>query len=345
MRAWLLPLLSVGCVAFAVMHVVRAQHNPAPPPPPVDPSRSPYATRLAGAGLIEPMTENIAVGTHLPGVVQEVFVKVGQPVKKGDPLFRLDERQLQAERKVRQAALAAATAKLKKLEDMPRPEELPSAQARVREADANLANEQDQLMRAQPLYDRRAISEEELIRRRQMFRMAKEQLSRVQAEYDLLKAGAWAPDKAVASADVAQARAQLDQTQTELERLVVRASVDGEVLQVNVRPGEFVAAQPGPLVMLGNVHRLHLRVDISEHDLFRFQSDAPAQASPRGHAQHQIPLTFVRVEPFVVPKKSLTGVSTERVDTRVLQVIYALGESASRLYVGQQMDVYIDAKK
>jgi hypothetical protein len=51
----------------------------------------------------------------------------------------------------------------------------------------------------------------------------------------------------------------------------------------------------------------------------------------------------VRFEPFVVPKKSLTGDSTERVDTRVLQVIYRIEDNKLPLFVGQQMDVFIDA--
>jgi hypothetical protein len=54
-------------------------------------------------------------------------------------------------------------------------------------------------------------------------------------------------------------------------------------------------------------------------------------------------LSFVRVEPFVVPKRSLTGENTERVDTRVLQVIYAVESAETTLYVGQQVDVFINA--
>jgi len=50
----------------------------------------------------------------------------------------------------------------------------------------------------------------------------------------------------------------------------------------------------------------------------------------------------VRFEPYVIPKKSLTGDSTERVDTRVLQVIYSIRDGGPSVYVGQQMDVYIE---
>ena len=123
----------------------------------------------------------------------------------------------------------------------------------------------------------------------------------------------------------------------------MRAPVDGDVLQVNVRPGEYVGTPPNQaLVVLGNVHELHVRVDVDEHDIPRFRKGAAAQAMVRGNPQVSFPLRFVRVEPYVVPKKSLTGDNTERVDTRVLQVIYALEQTDQPVYVGQQLDVFID---
>ena len=125
---------------------------------------------------------------------------------------------------------------------------------------------------------------------------------------------------------------------------MIRALVDGEVLQVNVRPGEFVGAPPSQaLVVLGNVTQLHVRVDIDEYDIPRFIADAPARATLKGQPDESFPLRFVRIEPYVVPKKSLTGDNTERVDTRVLQVIYAIDTGGRRLFVGQQLDVFIDA--
>ena len=69
---------------------------------------------------------------------------------------------------------------------------------------------------------------------------------------------------------------------------------------------------------------------------------AAARAMLRGEPSQQFALRFVRVEPYVIPKKSLTGDNTERVDTRVLQLIYALEPGGRRVYVGQQLDVYIE---
>ena len=80
-------------------------------------------------------------------------------------------------------------------------------------------------------------------------------------------------------------------------------------------------------------------------ELLRRVAVQPGRAVTRGQAHKEYPLRFVRVEPYVVPKKSLTGDNTERVDTRVLQVIYALEGAEGRVYVGQQLDVFLDVSK
>jgi multidrug resistance efflux pump len=332
-------------LVFAVIHVVRAQQTSPKPPPPVEPARSPFGSTVAGAGIAEAQTENIAIGSALPGVVMEVYVpveNVGQRVKAGDPLFRVDDRQLKAQLKVNEANLAAAQAQLTKLEKQPRPEELPASEAKMRSAESNLAMLEDQHQRGRKLQGP-AMSEEESRQRRFAYEVGRQQLAQARADFELLKAGAWEPDKAIARATVAQAHAQIEQIKTDLDRALVRAPVDGDILQVNVRPGEYVGTPPSQaLFVLGNVHQLHVRVDIDEHDIPRFRKGAPARAVLRGNPHLEYPLTYVRVEPYVIPKKSLTGDNTERVDTRVLQVIYALDVTDKPIYVGQQLDVFID---
>jgi hypothetical protein len=96
-------------------------------------------------------------------------------------------------------------------------------------------------------------------------------------------------------------------------------------------------------MLLGNVDRLHVRVDVDENDAWRIRTDAPAVAFVRGNRELHTPLQFERIEPYIVPKRSLTGESTERVDTRVLQVLYSFERGALPVYVGQQMDVFIEA--
>ena len=120
---------------------------------------------------------------------------------------------------------------------------------------------------------------------------------------------------------------------------------DGEVLQVKVRAGEYApaAAMQNPLMLIGSVETLQLRVDIDENDAWRVRPGAAAKASLRGNSSISTGLTFLRFEPYIVPKRSLTGESTERVDTRVLQILFSFPRGTIPVYVGQLMDVFIEA--
>lgn len=343
-RKFWLQGLSVLALLFAVYHMVRAYQTVPKVEPPKPPASSPYAKALAGSGMVEPETENIAIGSDRPGVVADVRVKVNDPVAKDDELFTLDDRELKADVAVKEANLRAARVALDRLEKQ-RKEEIPVAEAKVREAEALVREADDMLDRARALVGTAALPREELVNRERAASVTRAQLARTKAELALLRSDAWQAELETAKVAVVQAEAQLDAARTDKERLVVRAREPGKVLQVNVRRGEFVGAPPGQaLIVLGRTDRLHVRVDINEYDIPRFDKDLPATASFRGNTGERFPLEFVRVEPYVIPKKSLTGSNTERVDTRVLQVIYRLATPTPAAYVGQQLDVFFDAK-
>ena len=307
MKRSILPLVALAALTFGIVSVVRSQPERETTAPPSAPAVSPYSRTVAAVGLTEASTENIAIGTPLADVVADVFVTVGQVVKRGDPLFQLDDRQRQADLMARQADLRVA-------------------ETQVKVNGALLDDVSQQLKFAESLSDKSAISSEELTKRRSAVETA-------QARLD------------AARAQVTSATAQIRMAETEIARSVVRAPVDGEVLQVKIHAGEFAPAgvTATPLILLGQLHPLNVRVDVDEHEAWRVQPQAKAVASVRGNSDLKTPLTFVRFEPFVLPKKSLTGDSTERVDTRVLQVIYRVENEKLNLFVGEQMDVFIEA--
>lgn len=360
---YLLPAVAVVSFTFALIQMTKAQQTPPPVSPPVDPGRSPFGKQVAGAGIVEPETENIAVGTHVPGVVKAVHVRVADRVKAGELLFDLDDRQIAAELLVRRAVRDSFASQLAKLDAQPRKEELPPLEAKVAEAKANLEEKVITFERTEREYNSGVGARDLYDTRKMAVSVAREQVRQAEATLALTRAGAWKPDLAVSRAALAQAQAQCDQTQIELDRLRVAAPrvrkpgadrtlnpipstdlVEFKVLQVNVRPGEYVGTTPGQaIIVLGTVGRLHVRVDVDENDIARFRPGMKGTAAPRGEPQTRFPLTFVRVEPYVIPKKSLTGGNTERVDTRVLQVIYAIDAADVPLYVGQQLDVSLDA--
>ncbi|MEY4199318.1 MAG: hypothetical protein RLZZ265_1058, partial [Verrucomicrobiota bacterium] len=190
---------------------------------------------------------------------------------------------------------------------------------RVMQADAA-----DQLARAEKLARDKVISDDERKRR------------------DFGKQN-WDARIAKDEADLKAMEAQIAQSQTDLDVLTVLAPRDGTILQVNVRAGEFAGTAPlEPLLILGEVEKLQVRAEVDEQNAPLVEANRPAVAYLKGDTQHALPLRFVRIEPFVIPKRSLTGDSAERVDTRVLQIIFELERPAAPLYVGQQVDVFIE---
>ncbi|MCE9630167.1 MAG: HlyD family secretion protein [Planctomycetia bacterium] len=340
-----LPLIALSLLGFTLWYVRHTRFVTRETLPPIMPATSPFSNTLAASGIVEAQGDNIFIGTPMNGIVVEVFVRQGDDVGLGDPLFRLDDREFRSELAQARASLLRSRAELVRQEAEPRKEKLPAALAEVSAAKASLDSAADVARRAEQTFASKSTTEAELIEKRDLLKTAKAKYDKAEADYKLLAAGSWEYDRDVTKVQITEAEAAVAKIETDIERLTVRALVQGKVLQTDVHPGEFVSnAQGKTLVTLGNVDRLHVRVDIDEYDISRFREDAAAYAVPRGNLQQRYPLQFVRVEPFVVPKKSLTGDNTERVDTRVLQVIYEFDpRGRPRLFVGQQVEVFIEA--
>ncbi len=280
-----------------------------PPPgePPVPPAPKPFAHLVSATGIIEALSENVAIGVPQPGLVREVKVKVDDVVAKGEVLFRLDDSDLRA-----QEINVLAKQRV--------------ARAGVAVAEAQLAKLRSQLARIETVTDPRAVSQDDLDRRKQ----------------DVTVAGA---QLAAALAESAAAESERTSLGILIDRLTVRSPRDGSVIQLNIREGEYAATMPrNPAMIVGDLTRLQVRADVDEQNATRIRAGQKGTASLKGDPKVSFPLGFVRVEPYVIPKVSLTGASTERVDTRVLQVIFSFDKPADPpVYVGQQVDVYIEA--
>ena len=227
----------------------------------------------------------------------EVMVKVNDAIKAGQPLFRVDDRELQAEKTNQQALLEVSRAELA-----------------VR--DAFMEKAKRQLGRLQSLGDSQAISREQLDAAQDDMAIATAQL-------------------AAAGAQVTAAEAAIQRLDALISRLTMTAPRAGTVLQVNIRAGEYAATSPkSPAMVIGDTGKLQVRADIDEQNATRIRPGQKAVATLKGDPR----------EPYIIPKVSLTGASTERVDTRVLQVMFSLQKPADTpVYVGQQVDVLIEA--
>lgn len=347
LRNLAVPAVSLTLLVFGIVHVLTSARSVPAIDPPATPPRSPFGATIAAAGVVEPQSENVRVGAPLSGVILSAYVTpddTGKSVKKGDLLFQVDDRHLRAQLLHAEARLLVPKAQLARLESQPRSEEVTPKRFRVEALRAEAIRARDDFERLLRLAGSQTISESEMVVSRQALQVADAERDRAQAELDLLTSGAWDADKEVTRAEISQIVGEIERIKTEIARSTVAAPIDGVMLQVNVRTGEFVATPPTKdLIVLGDMRRPRVRVEIDESDIPRFRSGMVAAAFVRGSDGQPMPLQFVRTEPFVVPKTSLTGNNDERVDTRVLQVLYEIEGENPSIFVGQQIDVFLNA--
>jgi HlyD family secretion protein len=235
-------------------------------------------------------------------------------VDVGAPLFRIDTRDIRA-------AQESATARRE------------SAARSLDAARTQLTVAQNQLALFTNVKDPRAVSRLEVIDRQGVVANARAQVE-------------------LARAQLKTAEAEQQSLAIDRERRTVRAPLAAQVLQVKTRVGEYASSAPNagdgtqdPLVTLGVTEPLYVRIDIDENEIERVAMGKPAVVSSRGNAAAPVTVTFVRAEPQVVPKRSLTNSSSERVDVRVLQLIYALPANGHSMFVGQQVDAFVPSNE
>lgn len=311
----ILPAVAILGLIIAALFIAGGLPDRALSEPAREPARAPAAlanaARVAGSGVVEPSSELIQIGSALSGLVTRVAVQPGSRVGRGEVLFTVDDRAARAQLREAEAAIAAA-------------------RAGIAEAQSARATAGRQLALYRAIGDPAAVSRAEVIRAEGEASAAVQRLQ-------------------VAQAQLQSAQARAASARTEIGRLTVRAPRAGEILTVNIREGEYVSTMGGggsaaAFIEMGETRPLHVRIDIDEEQAPRLAIGEPAIVSPRGAAERQVKATFVRAEPLVVPKRSLTNSAAERVDVRVLQVIYALPETDGLFRVGQQVDAYIAAK-
>ncbi len=296
--------IAIAGIILTIATLWGAGEQPPSPPPLGLPPQNPYRQTVAAAGIVEAVNENVRLAPPVSGLITRVDVVIGDRVQQGDPLCQLDSRELMAQLQTREEALLSAT-------------------AHVAEQTIKLKDLFEQVGRLKAVRDQRAVSQDELKRKWYEMKAAKHALEWVRAELRF-------------------AYSQRGETLALLDRLTIRAPRDATVLQVNIRAGEYaLAGAVEPLMILGDTNSLQVRADVDEVNAPLVRPGSPAVAYLKGFTDEPIPLQFARVEPFIVPKRSLTGENTERVDTRVLQVIYHFALPPFPVYVGQQVDVFI----
>ena len=345
--------LAVGLVS-AYLFGIEAK----PKPPAFNPASNPYGKGIYSNGIIESYLsngKNINVFPEVPGSITAILVSEGEAVRRGTPLLAMDDSVQRATAAQLKAQAEAARALLEELKAQPRRETLEVARAQVEYAGAVLKNAQDQLDKQQQSYDLDpgSVSRDALDTAVNAVKVAKANLEVLRRQYQLTRAGAW-------SYDIQNQEHQYDSltkayraSRALLDKYVIKASAEGVVLSINAAVGSYISEQGAydtytqglsPVLVMGSAQKyLGVRCYIDEILVHRLPQPSQIRAKMfiRG-TDINIPLEYVRVQPYVSPKIELSNQRTERVDVRVLPLLFRFAKPKDlALYPGQLVDVYL----
>ena len=352
-------LAIMGLVAALIAAYIFGMARKAQPPV-FKPISSPFDNAIYANGIIEsdqPSGANINIYPEVSGVITQVLVSEGQQVLAGTPLFAIDDTVQCANTEQLRLQFEAALALLDELKAQPRKETLTIVQAQVGQAEANLKSAQDQYDKRRASYetDSKSISKDVLDVAQDAVAQASAAREVARTQYDLIRAGAWSYDLTNQEKQCAALHQAYTAAYALLQKYRVNARVDGIVLAVNATVGSTVSALgiydtytqgADPLVVMGaRQETLAVRCYVDEILISRLPTKwhMEAQMSLRG-TEIKVPLEFVRVQPYVSPKIELSNQRQEKVDLRVLPVIFRFEKKDAPVYPGQLVDVYIGTK-
>jgi HlyD family secretion protein len=356
----LFALAALGVVA-ALVTAFAAGEVGKPPPPAFPPASNPYAKGIYSNGIIEsyqPNGANINIYPEVAGTVTRILVSEGQAVARGAPLLTIEDSVQRGTVEQQQAQLGAARAVLAALKAQPRAENLAVAKAQAEAARASLKTARDQLEKQRRSYriEPRSVSRDALDNAENAAKVAAANSGVADRQLALVRAGAWSYDVESQRQQCAALEKAVASSTALLGKYTVRAPADGRVLAINTAVGGYVSAQGtydgytqgyAPPVVMGTAQEYTaVRCYVDEILVHRLPAPSAIRATMflRGSDQ-RVPLEFVRIQPYVSPKIELSNQRTERVDLRVLPLLFRFKKPESMaLYPGQLVDVYIAAQ-
>lgn len=222
------------------------------------------------------------VSSKMGGRVQELLVKEGDAVKKGQLIARIETRDYIVAREQALASLATSQAKLAELQSGSRSQEIQQAQAAVDQAAASLSNAEKNWQRVNSLYESGAVSAQQRDAMSTERSVAQAALTAAQEKLSLAMAGSRAETIAAAEAQVKQAQAAVETSSINLANTEIFAPTDGVIAQKSVNAGEMVAASQ-PIVTITDLGDTWINVRVEETKIGRIKIGQTAEFTVDGY--------------------------------------------------------------
>jgi HlyD family secretion protein len=302
---------------------------------------------IAGPGLVEPVSEDIKVGSELSGKLKSVEVEEGDSVRRGEVTAELENADYEAAILEAKAVIRQREAELRKVINGARPQERSEALATVEQKKAIMENAKAEMNRRNLLLAAGVVSREEQERYVREYDVARANYDEAFQHGSLIDDKAREEDRSASEAALALARSQLAEAQARFEKTLIRSPIDGVILRKHHRSGESVSNSstvPDPIVTIGDNSTLRVRMDVDETEIAEIGVGQAAYVTADAYGGKKFPGRVVRVGKELGRKNLSTGEATEKQDTKILETLIQLDHGVS-LPVGLRVDAYIDTKK
>jgi HlyD family secretion protein len=289
-------------------------------------------------GRVEPLSGVIRVAVPVMGVVGEVLVRANDKVFAGEALIRLVDPEVRAR-------LVAAEAQVALRKRVRNKESAASGAAPRRKAEDAVADAEKAVSETRSLMDKAAAerragrgSDTDLDAARSGLTRAQDRVTQQKAELRRIEADAPLPTLAEGQLNIA--RGELLAAQAAVEKMIIRAPIDGSILQMNAKAGELASpSTPQPLVLLGNVQALRVRAEVDERDIEKIKLGQAVLVRPAAFRGREIAGTVSFIAPLVEAGRNNSLGQRNMTDVDVVEVMVDLGEPGP-LAVGMKVDVY-----
>ena len=339
-------LLSIAAAVFVITLSLFARSSRSRTAAPVAATTAPQsepAALVAGPGRVEPLSEDIKIGSELSGKLKSVNVEEGDLIHPGQVLAVLANDDYLAEVRSAEAQVLAKEATLRKVINGARRQERAEAFSSATEAKAILDNARSEMERHQKLFEAGVISREESERYAREYNVAEARYQEASEHHSLIDDQAREEDRDLAQADLQLAQAQLQEAKARYQKTIIRSSIDGTVLRKHHRKGESVSNSstvPDPILTIGDKKVLRVRVDVDETDVSKVRVGQKAYVTADAFGKQKFWGHVVRIGQQLGPKNVRTDEPAERVDKKILETLVEL-EPGAELPVGLRVDAFI----
>ena len=297
---------------------------------------STHGWQAVAPGRVEPLSGETKISSPAVGVVTEVLVKANDTVFAGEPLIRFQNDEVRARLKSAQAQVAMR-------ERARNDQKVTGKEADRRRAEDAFSEAETAVFDARAAVDSAAVARRgggavDVETARAILARAQEQLKARTATLRSATAAGPLPGQPDALLNVA--RADLAAARAAFENTTIRAPIAGTVLQINVKVGETVMpSPPQPLLMIGDVSTLRVRVELDDRDVGDVMVGQPVSVQATAFPGREFSGKVTTIAPTVEPANVATRGTRNLTDVDIVEVLIDLSD-AGPLLPGMKVDAY-----